>query len=162
MAAHQAWYAAVNALFGGLKKFRIDYKIVPRVTFVAPEVARVGLNEREAREQGVNYELNRYDLDQLDRAITDRTAEGFVKVLTVPGKDKILGATIVGSHAGESITEFVTAMKQGRGLNKILSTIHAYPTLSEANKFLAGNWKRAHAPQKTLRWLEKYHHWKRG
>lgn len=162
MASHQAWYAVVNALFGGFKKFRVDYKVVPRVTFTDPEIARVGLNELEAKAQGVAYQISRYDLDQLDRAITDNTATGFVKVLTVPGKDKILGATIVASHGGELITEFVSAMKRGDGLNKILSTIHAYPTLSEANKFLAGNWKRAHAPEKIIKWLEKYHHWKRG
>ncbi len=160
-AAHQAWYAAVNALFGRFKKFKVDYSVIPWATFTAPEVARVGLNEREAREQGVAYEVTSYDLSELDRAITDNIASGFVKVLTVPGKDKILGATIVGHHGSEMLTEFVTAIKRNLGLNKVLGTIHIYPTLSEANKFVAGNWKRVHAPEKLLSLVEKYHRWMR-
>jgi pyruvate/2-oxoglutarate dehydrogenase complex dihydrolipoamide dehydrogenase (E3) component/uncharacterized membrane protein YdjX (TVP38/TMEM64 family) len=161
-AAHQAWYAAVNALFGDFKKFKVDYSVVPWSTFIDPEVARVGLNEQEAREQGIAYEVTKYGIDDLDRAIADGTAHGFVKVLTVPGKDKILGVTIVGEHAGDLLAEFVLAMKHGLGLNKILGTIHTYPTLAEANKYAAGEWKRAHAPQKVLAWLERYHAWKRG
>lgn len=161
-AAHQAWYVAVNALFGDFKKFKVDYSVVPWSTFIDPEVARVGLNEQEAREQGIAYEVTKYGIDDLDRAIADGTALGFVKVLTVPGKDKILGVTIVGEHAGDLLAEFVLAMKHGLGLNKILGTIHTYPTLSEANKYAAGEWKRAHAPQKVLAWLERYHAWKRG
>jgi pyruvate/2-oxoglutarate dehydrogenase complex dihydrolipoamide dehydrogenase (E3) component/uncharacterized membrane protein YdjX (TVP38/TMEM64 family) len=161
-AGHQAWYAAVNALFGDLKKFKVDYTVMPWSTFIDPEVARVGLNELEAREQGVAYEVTKYDIGDLDRAIADGSAHGFVKVLTVPGKDKILGVTIVGEHAGDLLAEFVLAMKHGLGLNKILSTIHIYPTLAEANKYAAGEWKRAHAPQGVLRWLEKYHAWRRG
>lgn len=161
-AAHQAWYAAVNALFGQFKKFKVDYRVIPWTTFIDPEVARVGINEQEAKEQGIAYEVTRYELDDLDRAIADGAAHGFVKVLTQPGKDKILGVTIVGEHGGDLMAEFVLAMKHGLGLNKILGTIHAYPTWAEANKYAAGEWKRAHAPQKVLQWLEKYHTWKRG
>jgi pyruvate/2-oxoglutarate dehydrogenase complex dihydrolipoamide dehydrogenase (E3) component/uncharacterized membrane protein YdjX (TVP38/TMEM64 family) len=161
-AAHQAWYAAVNALFGQFRRFRVDCSVIPAVTFVDPEVARVGLNEREAKEQGVACEVTRYELDDLDRAITEDQAHGFVKVLTVPGKDRILGATIVGQHAGELLAEFVLAMRHGLGLNKILGTIHAYPTWAEANKYAAGNWKKAHAPERVLRWLAHYHAWRRG
>ncbi len=161
-AAHQAWYAAVNALFGSFRKFKVDYSVIPFATFTDPEVARVGLNELEAKEKGVAYEVTTYGLDDLDRAIADGEAHGFVKVLTVPGKDKILGATIVGEHAGDLIAEFVAAMRHGLGLNKILGTIHIYPTWTEANKFAAGNWKRAHAPEKVLAWVERFHAWRRG
>ncbi|PIX74038.1 MAG: pyridine nucleotide-disulfide oxidoreductase, partial [Rhodocyclales bacterium CG_4_10_14_3_um_filter_68_10] len=161
-AAHQAWYAAVNALFGDFKRFRVDYAALPSTTFIDPEVARVGLNEQEAREQGIAVEVTRYGLEDLDRAIADGVTQGFVKVLTVPGKDRILGVTLVGEHAGELIAEFVLAMKHGLGLNRILATIHSYPTLAEANKYAAGEWKRAHAPQRVLRWLERYHAWRRG
>jgi len=162
VAAHQAWYAAVNALFGQFRRFRADYSVIPAVTFVDPEVARVGLNEREAREQGIDYEVTHYDLDDLDRAITEDQAHGFVKILTSPGKDRILGATIVGQHAGEMLAEFVLAMRHGLGLNKILGTIHAYPTWVEANKYAAGNWKKAHAPERVLAWLARYHAWRRN
>jgi pyruvate/2-oxoglutarate dehydrogenase complex dihydrolipoamide dehydrogenase (E3) component len=161
-AAHQAWYAAVNALFGRFKRFKADYSVIPWATFTDPEVARVGLSETEAREQGVAYEVTRYGIDDLDRAIADGTAHGFVKVLTVPGQDRILGVTIVGSHAGELLAEYVLAMQQGLGLNKILGTIHTYPTLSEANKYAAGEWKRAHAPQRVLGWLARFHAWERA
>ncbi|CAN5679830.1 bifunctional TVP38/TMEM64 family protein/FAD-dependent oxidoreductase [soil metagenome] len=161
-ASHQAWYAAVNALFDPFKKFRADYRVIPWATFVDPEVARVGLNELEAIEKKVPYEVTTYPLDDLDRAIADGEAHGFVKVLTVPGKDRILGATIVGEHAGDLLAEFVLAMKHGIGLNKILGTIHTYPTMAEANKAVAGNWKRAHAPQKLLAWVERFHGWRRG
>ena len=162
VAAHQAWHAAVNALFGHLRRFRVDYRCVPHTTFTDPEVARVGLNETEAHARGIAFEFTRYDLAELDRAITDGADRGFVKVLTVPGKDRILGATIVGEHAGELLAEFVLAMKHGLGLNKLLGTIHAYPTFAEANKSVAGEWKRAHAPQRVLRWLERHHAWRRG
>jgi pyruvate/2-oxoglutarate dehydrogenase complex dihydrolipoamide dehydrogenase (E3) component/uncharacterized membrane protein YdjX (TVP38/TMEM64 family) len=161
-AAHQAWYAAVNALFGGLRKFRADYAVIPWATFTDPEVARVGLNESEAKERRIPYEVTTYGIDDLDRAIADGDAHGLVKVLTVPGKDRILGATIVGEHAGELIVEFISAMRHGIGLNKILGTIHIYPTLAEANKYAAGNWKKAHAPQGVLRGLERFHAWMRG
>lgn len=161
-AAHQAWYAAVNALFDPFKKFKADYSVIPWATFVEPEVARVGLNELEAKEKGISYEVTTYGIDDLDRAIADSEAHGFLKVLTVPGKDKILGVTIVGEHAGDLIAEYVLAMKQGIGLNKILGTIHIYPTLAEANKYVAGNWKKAHAPQKLLAWVERFHAWRRG
>ncbi len=160
-AAHQAWYAAVNALFGRFKRFKADYSVIPWATFTDPEVARVGLSETEAREQGIPFEVTRYGLDDLDRAIADGTAHGFVKVLTVPGKDKILGVTIVGEHAGDLLAEYVLAMKHGLGLNKILGTIHTYPTLSEANKYAAGEWKRAHAPERLLAWVARYHAWER-
>jgi pyruvate/2-oxoglutarate dehydrogenase complex dihydrolipoamide dehydrogenase (E3) component len=160
-ASHQAWYAAVNALFSPYRR-RADYSVIPWATFTEPEVARVGLNETEARERGIEYEATVYDLADLDRAIADETAEGFVKVLTAPRSDRILGATIVGEHAGDLLIEFITAMKHGIGLNKILGTIHIYPTLAEANKYAAGNWKRAHAPQRVLAGLERWHAWRRG
>ena len=161
-AAHQAWYASVNALFGGLKKFRADYSVIPWATFTDPEVARVGLNETEAKERAIPYEVSVYGIDDLDRAIADEAAHGKVKVLTVPGKDRILGATIAGEHAGDLILEFVAAMRHGFGLNKILGTIHIYPTFGEANKYAAGVWKKAHAPQGLLARLEKLHTWMRG
>ena len=161
-AAHQAWYAAVNALFGEWKLFKADYSVIPWATFIDPEVARVGLNEQEAKEKNIPYEATKYGIDDLDRAIADSEAHGFVKVLTVPGKDTILGVTIVGTHAGDLLAEYVLAMKHGLGLNKILGTIHTYPTLAEANKYAAGEWKRAHAPQGLLAWVQKYHDFKRG
>ncbi len=162
VAAHQAWYASVNTLFGALKQFKTDYRVIPWATFTEPEVARVGLNETDAREQGIEYEVTTYGIDDLDRAIADSEAHGFVKVLTVPGKDKILGVTIVGEHAGDLIAEYVLAMKHGLGLNKILGTIHIYPTLAEANKFAAGEWKKANAPQKLLEWAGIFHAWRRN
>jgi pyruvate/2-oxoglutarate dehydrogenase complex dihydrolipoamide dehydrogenase (E3) component len=161
-ASHTAWYAAVNALFGRFRRFRADFSVIPWATFTEPEVARVGLNETEAREKGIACEVTTYGIDDLDRAIADGEAHGLVKVLTVPGKDRILGATIVGEHAGDLIVEYISAMRHGIGLNKILGTIHIYPTLAEANKYAAGNWKRAHAPQALLRWVERYHAWMRG
>lgn len=161
-AAHQAWYVAVNALLGGIKRFKVDYSVIPSATFTEPELARVGLNEQEAKAQGIEVEVTRFDLEELDRAITDESASGQVKVLTVPGKDKILGATIVGAHAGELINEFTLAMRHGLGLNKILGTIHIYPTMSEANKYAAGEWKRNHVPQKLLHYVARYHRWRRG
>jgi dihydrolipoamide dehydrogenase len=160
VAGHQAWYAAVNALFGFLWKFQVDYSVIPFVVFSDPQVARVGLNEQEAKQQGVSYEITRYGIDDLDRAIAEDEAHGFIKVLTVPGKDKILGVTIVGAHAGDMIAEYVLAMRHGLGLNKILGTIHAYPTFMEANKYVAGEWKRAHAPQGLLEWVRKFHQWR--
>lgn len=156
-AAHQAGYAAVNALFGGFKRTPVDYRVIPWVTFTDPEVARVGLNELEASAQGIPYQISRYELSDLDRAITDSATLGFIQVLTVPGKDKILGVTIVSEHAGELLAEFVLAMKHGLGLNSILGTIHSYPTWAEANKQVAGVWKRAHIPQWALVWLHRYH-----
>jgi pyruvate/2-oxoglutarate dehydrogenase complex dihydrolipoamide dehydrogenase (E3) component len=162
VASHQAWYAAVNALFGDFKKFKADYSVIPWATFIDPEVARVGLNEQDAKEKGIAYEVTQYGIDDLDRAIADSEAHGFVKVLTVPGKDKILGVTIVGSHAAELLAEYVLAMRHGLGLNKILGTIHTYPTLSEANKYAAGEWKRAHQPVALLEWVRKFHTWRRG
>lgn len=162
-ASHQAWYASVNALFGTFRKFKADYRVIPAVTFLDPEFARVGLNEREAAEQGIAVKVTRYELDDLDRAIAESETQGFVKVLTpAGGKDTILGATIVGAHAGELLAEYVLAMKHGIGLDKILGTIHAYPTLAEANKFAAGNWKKAHKPEGLLTWVERYHAWRRG
>ena len=162
VAAHQAWYAAVNALFGDFKKFKADYSVIPWATFIDPEVARVGLNEQDAKEKKIPYEVTKYGIDDLDRAIADSEAHGFVKVLTVPGKDTILGVTLVGTHAGDLLAEYVLAMKHGLGLNKILGTIHTYPTLAEANKYAAGEWKRAHAPQRLLAWVAKFHTWRRG
>jgi dihydrolipoamide dehydrogenase len=161
-ASHQAWYAAVNALFGGVKRFRADYSVIPWATFTEPEVARVGLNETEAMEKKIAYDVTTYALEDLDRAIADGETTGVVKVLTAPGRDRILGATIAGERAADLIVEFITAMKHGIGLNKILGTIHIYPTFAEANKYAAGNWKRAHAPEGLLRWAEKFHAWRRG
>ncbi len=162
VAAHQAWYAAVNALFGRFRKFKADYRVIPWTTFTDPEVARVGLSEAEAKEKGIAHEVATFPLHELDRAIADGATTGFIKVLTPPGKDTLLGVTIVGEHAGDLLAEYVLAMKHGLGLNKILGTIHSYPTLAEANKYVAGEWKRAHAPQGILRWLERYHRWVRG
>jgi dihydrolipoamide dehydrogenase len=161
-AAHQAWFAAVNALFGRFKKFKADYRVIPWATFTDPEVARVGLSETEAKEKNIAHEVTVYGIDDLDRAIADNEAHGFVKVITPPGKDTILGATIVGDHAGDILVEFVTAMKYGLGLNKILGTIHTYPTLGEANKFAAGVWKKNHQPTKLLEYVKKFHAWERG
>jgi pyruvate/2-oxoglutarate dehydrogenase complex dihydrolipoamide dehydrogenase (E3) component len=161
-ASHQAWYAAVNALFGGVRRFRADYAVIPWATFTEPEVARVGLNETEAGAQGIPYEVTTYGIEDLDRAIADEAARGLVKVLTVPGKDRILGATIAGERAGELIVEFIAAMKHGIGLNKILGTIHVYPTWAEANKYAAGAWKKARAPERLLRHVERFHAWMRG
>ena len=161
-AAHQAWYAAVNGLFGQFRRFKVDYRVMPWVTFTSPEVARVGLSENEAKEKGVAYEVTRYGLDDLDRAIAESEDNGFIKVLTAPGKDKILGAVVVGTHAGEILAEFTLAMKHGLGLNKILGTIHPYPTWNESAKYAAGEWKRSHAPEGILKLLEKLHGWRRG
>lgn len=161
-AAHQAWYAAVNALFDPFKTFKADYSVIPWATFVEPEVARVGLNEADAKAEGIAYEVTKFGIDDLDRAIADSEAHGFVKVLTAPGKDRILGVTIVGEHAGDLIAEYVLAMKHGLGMNKILGTIHIYPTMAEANKYAAGEWKRAHAPEKLLEWVARFHAWRRG
>ncbi|HQY43691.1 MAG TPA: FAD-dependent oxidoreductase [Paracoccaceae bacterium] len=161
-AAHQAWYVTVNALFAPLRRVRADYRVIPATTFTDPEVARVGLSEQEAHAKGIKFEVTRYGIDDLDRAITDGAAHGFVKVLTVPGKDRLLGATIVGEHAGDLLAEFVLAMKQGIGLNKILGTIHSYPTFAEANKFVAGEWRKAHISPFALRLLGRYHAWRRG
>ena len=166
VASHQAWYAAVNALFGDFRSFKVDYRVIPRTTFTDPEVARVGLDETEAREQNIAVEVTRYDIDDLDRQMCEEGAppssHGFVKVLTAPGKDRILGVSIVGPHAGELLAEYVLAMKHGLGLGKILGTIHTYPTLAEANKYAAGEWKRAHAPERLLRWVERFHTWRRS
>ena len=160
-AAHESWYAAVNSLFGKFKTFKADYSVIPWATYTDPEIARVGLNETEAKLQGIDYEIVKYDIKDLDRAITDSENHGFVKVLTKPGKDKILGVTIAGNHAADTIAEFVLAMKHSMGLNKILGTIHIYPTMAEANKYAAGLWKKAHAPEKLLAWIKKYHTWMR-
>ncbi|QLF68930.1 FAD-dependent oxidoreductase [Peteryoungia desertarenae] len=161
-ASHQAWYASVNALFGILRKFKADYRVIPWTTFIDPEVARVGLSEQEAKEQKIPYEVSRFEMHELDRAIADSATKGFIKVLTVPGKDKILGVTIVGEHAGDLLAEYVLAMKHGLGLNKILGTIHTYPTMAEANKYVAGAWKRAHVSPRALAFLESFHGWRRG
>lgn len=161
VASHQAWYAAVNALFGTFKKFKVDYQVIPWTTFVDPEVARVGLNETEAKEKNIDVEVTRYEFAELDRAVTESARQGFIKVLTPPGKDKILGVTIVSEHAGDLLAEFVLAMKHKLGLNKILGTIHAYPTWAEGAKYAAGNWKKANSPESLLNWVEKYHTWRR-
>ncbi|MDX1329992.1 MAG: FAD-dependent oxidoreductase, partial [Burkholderiaceae bacterium] len=161
-ASHQAWYASVNALFGDFKRFAVDYRVIPWATFVDPEVARVGLNEQAAKAAGIAYEVTQFPLDDLDRAITDSETAGFIQVLTPPGKDRILGVTIVGAQASEILAEYVLAMKHGLGLNRILGTIHTYPTMAEANKYVAGEWKRAHAPKRLLAWVERFQTWRRG
>ena len=161
MAGHQAWYATVNALFAPFKKFAVDYSVVTWCTYTDPELARVGLSEDEAKAQNIHHEVTTYGIDDLDRAITDRMDYGKVKVITPPGKDKILGAAICVVRAGDLLVEFILAMKHGIGLNKILGTIHPYPTLSEANKMLAGTWRINHSPAGVLRWLEKFHSWRR-
>jgi dihydrolipoamide dehydrogenase len=161
-ASHMAWYAAINALFGSVKSFKVDYSVIPWATFTDPEVARVGLSEEEAKALKIPYEITRFNIDDLDRAITDEEDHGWVKILTQPGSDKLLGVTIVGSHAGDLIAEYVLAMKHGVGLNKILGTIHVYPTLAESSKAAAGEWKKAHKPTKVLEWVERFHTWKRG
>ena len=162
VAAHQAWYAAVNQLFAPFWSFNVDYRVIPNATFTEPQIARVGLNETEAKAQGIAYELTHYGIDDLDRAIADEHAHGFIKVLTKPGSDQILGVTIMSAEAGELIAEFVLAMKYRLGLNKILGTIHTYPTMMEANKYVAGNWKRAHAPQGLLAWVKRFFDFRRG
>jgi pyruvate/2-oxoglutarate dehydrogenase complex dihydrolipoamide dehydrogenase (E3) component len=159
-AAHMAWYAAVNALFGQFRRFKVDYSVIPRTTFIDPEVASVGLTESEASARGVAVEVTRYELAELDRAIADSATRGFVKVLTPPGRDRILGVVIVGAQAGELLAEFVLAMRHGLGLNKLLGTIHTYPTLAEANKYAAGEWKKAHTPERLLGFVERYHRWR--
>lgn len=161
-AAHQAWYASVNALFGTFRRFRADYRVIPAATFLDPEIARVGLNEAEAKAKGVPFEVTHYGIDDLDRAIADGAANGFVKVLTVPGKDRILGVTIVGAHAAEMLTEWVMAMKHGLGLNKVLGTIHTYPTWGEANKYAAGEWRKARVNPRLLALVARFHAWRRG
>ncbi|CAA9527836.1 MAG: COG0398: uncharacterized membrane protein / Mercuric ion reductase [uncultured Sphingomonadaceae bacterium] len=161
-AAHQAWFASVNALFGNLKTFRADYSVVPWTTFTDPEVSHVGHTEATAAAEGIAFEVVRYELGHLDRAVAEGANSGFVKLLVQPGKDKVLGVTIVAAGAGELLAEFVLAMKHGIGLNKILGTIHTYPTMSEANKYAAGEWKKAHKPEALLRWVERYHDWRRG
>lgn len=161
-AAHQAWYCAVNALFSPFKRFKVDYSVIPWVTYLDPEVATVGKNEVALKEEGIAYDLTKYGIDDLDRAIADGSDYGFVKVLSAKGSDKILGVTIVGAGAGELLTEFVTSMKHGKGLNAILGTIHSYPTMSEANKYAAGNWKKANAPEKLLEYVMKFHAWRRS
>lgn len=162
VASHQAWYAAVNALFDPFKTFRADYSVIPWVTYTTPEIANVGLTEQAAEQQNVAYEVVEYDISDMDRAIADQQDYGRIKVLTEPGKDKILGVNIVGAQAGELLAEYVLAMKQGIGLNKILGTIHSYPTMSEANKYVAGQWKQAHKPEKLLNWVAKFHRWRRN
>ncbi|HIF9113200.1 TPA: dihydrolipoyl dehydrogenase [Photobacterium damselae] len=160
-ASHQAWYAAVNGLFGQFKRFKADYSVMPAATYTSPEVARVGLNEKEATAQGIEFDVVTYDIDDLDRAITDGEDHGFIKVITPKGKDTILGATIVGTNAGDLLAEFTLAMRHNLGLNKILATVHPYPTMSEAVKYTAGVWKRNNAPEKLLEWVAKYHRWMR-
>ena len=160
-ASYQAWYASVNALFRPFKKFAVDYRVIPWCTFVDPEVARVGHSESEARALKLEFEITKYEISDLDRAITEGEDHGFVKVITQKGSDKILGVTIVGDHAGDIISEYVAAMKHGIGLKKILSTIHIYPTLAEANKYVAGVWQQNHKPAFALQFLKRFHAWRR-
>jgi pyruvate/2-oxoglutarate dehydrogenase complex dihydrolipoamide dehydrogenase (E3) component len=161
MASHQAWFATVNALFGRFRRFAVDYRVVPWATFTDPEVARVGLSESEAREQGIEHEVTTYPLSDLDRAVADGDRAGWVKVITPPRGDRVLGATVVGTEAGEILGEFILAMRHGIGLKRLMSTIHIYPTRSEAVKLSAGAWRRAHAPERLLGWLGHLHRWLR-
>lgn len=161
-ASNQAWSAAVNTLFGFIKRFSVNERVMPWVTFTTPEIAQVGLNEQRAAEQGVQYEVTQFPFSELDRAITESEDLGWIKVLTAPGRDTILGVTIVGAHAGDLLQEYVLAMRHGLGLNKILATIHPYPTFVEINQRVAGKWKRAHTPQRLLRWATRLHRWRRG
>jgi len=161
VASHQAWYAAVNSLFGMFRKFKVDYSVIPWAVFTDPEVARVGINEQQALKENIEYELTQYNINDLDRAIADDEDYGFVRVLTKKGSDKIIGVTIVGYHASELIAEYVLAMKHNIGLNKLLGTIHIYPTYNEANKFAAGEWKRAHVSERLLAFVERFHGWMR-
>ena len=162
MASFQAWFAALNALAGALWKFRANHNVVPWATFIDPEIARVGLNEQEATDRNINYDITYYDMGLHDRSLADGEAHGFIKVLTAPGKDKILGVTIAGYHAGELIGEFIFAMTHGMGLKKIAKVTHIYPTLLEGNKFAANNWRRANLSEKYFPIMEKYFRWKRG
>ena len=161
-AAHQAWHASVNALFGRFYRIRPDRAVMPAVTYTEPEVGRAGLNEREAQARGIRVEVTRHDLHELDRAIVDDAREGFVKVLTAPGRDRILGVTIVAPRAGEMLSEMVLAMRHGIGLKQLFGTIHAYPTYTEANRDAAGAWRNLHAPTWLLGGLRRYHAWMRG
>ncbi|MCY4128909.1 MAG: dihydrolipoyl dehydrogenase [Gammaproteobacteria bacterium] len=161
-ASHEAWYASVNPLFGPFKRFKADYSVIPWTTFTDPEVGRVGINEKEARQRGIEVEVTRFELDDLDRALADEEGRGFVKVVTPPGKDRILGATIVGHHAGDLLAEFIAAMKWGKGLKALMGTIHIYPTLAEANKFAASTWRKKHAPENLLAWVARFHNLRRG
>ena len=161
-ASHEAWYASVNPLFGPFKRFKADYSVIPWTTFTDPEVGRVGLNEKDALESGIEFEVTRFEFDDLDRALADEEGRGFVKVLTPPGKDRILGATIVGPHAGDLLAEFIAAKKWGKGLKQVMGTIHIYPTLAEANKFAASTWRKKHAPEDLLAWVKRFHNLRRG
>ena len=162
MASFQAYFASLNALLGGLWRLRANYRVVPWATFTNPEVARVGLSEQEAQQHKIGYELTRYELDHHDRALADGEAHGFVKVLTVPGTDRILGVSIVGYHASELIGEFVFSMTHGLGLKKISAVTHIYPTLSESNKFAANAWRSARLPEKYFPYIERFFRWQRG
>ena len=162
VAAHQAWYAAINALFSPFKKFKQDLRVIPSVIFTSPQIAQVGLTEAEAKDKKIEFQMHRYDLQDLDRAICDGDPRGFVKILVQAETGQIIGATIVSQNSGESISEIVLAMKHRIGIGKILETIHAYPTWAEANKYVAGKWKSANAPQLALKILEEFHSWRRG
>lgn len=161
-ASHEAWYASVNPLFSPFKRFKADYSVIPWTTFTDPEVGRVGINEKEAQQQGMEVEVTHFELADLDRALADEEGRGFVKVITPPGKDRILGATIVGHHAGDLLTEFIAAMKWGKGLKSLMGTIHIYPTLAEANKFAASTWRKKHVPETLLGYVDKFHSLRRG
>jgi pyruvate/2-oxoglutarate dehydrogenase complex dihydrolipoamide dehydrogenase (E3) component len=157
MASHQAWYAAVNALFGRIRKFKVNYSIVPWATYTDPEVARVGLTDAEAEARGIDVEVTRHELGHIDRAIADGETRGFIKVLTRRGSDRVVGVTIVAPQAGELISEYVLAMTHGIGLRKLMGTIHVYPTSAEINKFAASDWRRNHAPTSLLKIAARYH-----
>jgi pyruvate/2-oxoglutarate dehydrogenase complex dihydrolipoamide dehydrogenase (E3) component len=160
--SHEAWYASINALARPFRTYRADYRVLPRITYTEPELAAVGLTEAEANAQSLSFDVTRYDLDDLDRAIAESEAHGFVKILTVKGSDRILGATIVGQHAGEILAEVTFAMKHNMGLRKILQTIHPYPTWAEANKYTAGQYGLARKPERLLKWAERWFRWQRA
>ena len=161
-AGFQAGYAALNALFTPFWRFKPRYRAMPAVTYTSPEIARVGVNEREAIAQALRYEVTRYEFAELDRAIAEADTDGFVKVITRQGSDKILGVTIVGTNAGEILTGFTIAMQHNLGLKKLLGVIYPYPTRSEAIRAVAGLWRQKHASARGLALLERFHKWRRG
>jgi pyruvate/2-oxoglutarate dehydrogenase complex dihydrolipoamide dehydrogenase (E3) component len=153
-----------NALFPhpfGLGYASVDSLVMPWCTFTEPEVAHVGMYEKEAQEKGLDVETYTYTLDEVDRAILDGEDEGFARVHIQKGTDKILGATIVAAHAGEMISEFSVAMKTGAGAKAIAGTIHPYPTQAEVNKKVINLWRKAHFTQRTREFLIKLFAWMR-
>ncbi|MXZ43622.1 MAG: FAD-binding protein [Gammaproteobacteria bacterium] len=155
MAAHQAWFASMNALTRPFWRLKLNDKIVPWAIFTDPELARVGVSENDATRLRIPHEVTKYSFAELDRAVAEGTSKGFVKLITKPGKDTLLGACIVGPSAGELISSCINAMRHGYGVNSILSTIHVYPTRMEAVRLAAGRLRRAQAPPSLLKLAER-------